>query len=201
MSEQRLLIHSPNNPFDLFKNWFERASKKEPNDSNAMNLSTISNKNKPSSRIVLLKSFDKRGFVFYTNFKSKKGISIKSNPYVALNFYWKSLNRQIRIEGKATKITDAEADNYFNSRPINSKIGAWASNQSNKLINRKELNDKIRFFQNKYKHQPIPRPTYWSGYRVAPKLIEFWQEMPFRLHDRLEYVKVKNVWKKRKLFP
>tara|TARA_Y100001970_G_C13993752_1_gene729588 strand:- start:131 stop:733 length:603 start_codon:yes stop_codon:yes gene_type:complete len=200
MTKHRLLINFPKDPFILFKNWFDNALKKELNDPNAMNLTTIHN-NKPSSRIVLLKSFDKKGFVFYTNFKSKKGISIQHNPNVALNFHWKSLLRQVRIEGKAIKISSSEADEYFNSRPLKSKIGAWASAQSKELVNRKKLIKNINYYEKKYQDKDIPRPPHWSGFRVIPELIEFWQDMPFRLHDRLEYKRKKNEWKVRKLFP
>ena len=143
MIETANLIDSNKDPIILFSKWFEEAKQKEINEPNAMNLATISNNLKPSSRIVLLKSFDEKGFVFYTNAKSKKGNSIISNPYVALNFYWKSLFRQIRIEGMAKQVSENEADTYFNSRPKESKIGAWASKQSSNLKNRKELENKF----------------------------------------------------------
>ena len=137
MTENKILANIPLDPFDLFTKWFEEASKKEINDPNAMNLSTISNDMSPSSRVVLMKGFDKRGFVFYTNTNSKKGMSISNIPRVALNFHWKSLLRQIRIEGIVKKVTDIEADEYFNSRPEESRIGAWASKQSSELTDRK----------------------------------------------------------------
>ena len=201
MTEERLLINQNLNPFDLFREWFEEASKKEINDPNAMSLSTLSKDNKISSRIVLLKDFNENGFIFYTNFKSKKGISILSNPNVALNFYWKSLHKQIRIEGKAFKVNDKEADEYFSSRPRGSKIGAWASDQSSELSNRKKLDENFSFYNKKFFEDNVPRPPHWSGFRVEPLLIEFWQEMPSRLHDRLEYKKENNKWTTRKLFP
>ena len=201
MTEKKNLINSNEDPIILFGKWFEEAKKKEVNDSNAMNLSTVSENSKPSSRIVLLKYFDKKGFVFYTNIKSQKGNSIISNPNVALNFYWKSLFRQIRIEGIAAQVSNKETNTYFNSRPEGSKIGAWASQQSSELRNRDELEDKVEEYTLKYKDKVIPRPPYWVGFRVEPLLIEFWQEMPFRLHDRVEFKKNKEGWIARKLYP
>ncbi|MDC0226835.1 pyridoxamine 5'-phosphate oxidase [Alphaproteobacteria bacterium] len=201
MTENRTLLNLSNNPFDLFSLWFEEANAKEINDPNAMNLATISKDLKPSSRMVLLKSFDVNGFVFYTNIKSKKGISMIDNPYVSLNFHWKSLMKQVRIEGKICQVSDIEANNYFDTRHEESRIGAWASNQSRELKNRKILQDNIDYYKLKFKDNKIPRPNHWTGFRVDPNLIEFWQDMSFRLHDRLEFVKKNNSWKARKLFP
>ena len=201
MKEKKLITNSSNNPFSLFKEWFDEAKKNEINDANAMNLSTISKSNFPSSRMVLLKGFDDRGFVFYTNINSKKGKDIINNPNVSLNFHWKSITKQVRIEGKAVSVSDKEADEYFNSRPKESRIGAWASNQSSKMNNREDLIEKYSFYKGKFKEDKIPRPDYWSGFRVAPRLIEFWQDMPFRLHDRLEFIKINNKWETKKLFP
>ena len=201
MKEKKLIINSSNNPFSLFKEWFDEAQKNEINDANAMNLSTISKSNLPSSRMVLLKDFDDRGFVFYTNTKSKKGKDIINNPNVSLNFHWKSITKQVRIEGKAISVSDKEADEYFNSRPKESRIGAWASNQSSKMNNREDLIEKYNFYKNKFKEDLITRPDYWIGFRVVPRLIEFWQDMPFRLHDRLEFIKINNKWETKKLFP
>ena len=201
MKEKKLIINSSNNPFSLFKEWFDEAQKNEINDANAMNLSTISKSNFPSSRMVLLKDFDDRGFVFYTNTKSKKGKDIINNPNVSLNFHWKSITKQVRIEGKAISVSDKEADEYFNSRPKESRIGAWSSNQSSKMNNREDLIEKYNFYKKKFKEDSIPRPDYWSGFRVVPRLIEFWQDMPFRLHDRLEFIKINNKWETKKLFP
>jgi len=201
MFENHNLIPIDDNPFDLFKNWFETSSKSEINDANAMTLSTISKNNKPSSRIVLLKSYDDNGFVFYTNSNSKKGKSIEANSFVCLNFHWKSNKRQVRIEGIAKIIDFNSAEEYFQSRPRESKIGAWASDQSKKLLNRSVLNKKFKDFEAKYLNLTIPRPAYWNGYIVDAELIEFWQEMPHRLHDRVEYKKIKNEWKSKRLFP
>ena len=201
MTEKIKLINVKEDPIILFSEWFEEAKHKEINDPNAMNLSTLSESLMPSSRIVLLKSFDKNGFVFYTNVESKKGNSINLNPQVSLNFYWKSLLRQIRIEGIAKQVTNKEADEYFDSRPERNKIGAWASEQSSELKTRDELLDKTKKYTEKYKEKIIPRPLYWTGFRVEPLLIEFWQDMPFRLHDRVEYKKNNDSWLIKRLYP
>ena len=201
MKEKIKLINAKEDPIILFSEWFEEAKQKEINDPNAMNLSTISESLMPSSRIVLLKSFDKDGFVFYTNVESKKGNSINFNSQVSLNFHWKSLLRQIRIEGIAKLVTNKEADEYFDSRPEESKIGAWASDQSSELKTRDELIDKTKKYTEKYKEKIIPRPLHWTGFRVEPLLIEFWQDMPFRLHDRVEYKKNNNSWFIKRLYP
>ena len=195
------LISLKEDPIKLFAKWFKDAKNKEINDPNAMNLSTVSENNKPSSRIVLLKSYSDQGFIFYTNTLSKKGKSLSKNKFVALNFYWKTLKKQIRIEGKTLKVNNKTADEYFYSRPIESQIGAWASIQSNNLKNRLELENRFKDYEIKFKYKKVIRPTHWSGYIVVPNLIEFWQEMPHRLHDRVEFKKVKSMWKARNLFP
>ena len=200
MLKHKDLIDFKKNPFELFNNWYDLASETEINDPNAMTLSTILN-NQPSSRVVLLKSHDEEGFVFYTNSNSKKGKSINENNNIALNFHWKTQNRQIRIEGKAKIVSSEVADSYFNSRPRGSQIGAWSSNQSEELISRSELIDKIKKSETKYADQNIPRPLHWNGYLVKPKLIEFWQEMPFRIHDRVLYTLLNNNWEIKKLYP
>ena len=195
------LISLNEDPIDLFAKWYEEAKKTEVNDPNAMNLATISKDNKPSSRIVLLKSFSVNGFVFYTNTLSKKGNSLENNKYATLNFYWKSLLKQIRIEGEVTKVNKKEADEYFNSRPIDSRIGAWASSQSDYLKNRSELLKKVEIIREKFTKKSIVRPPHWTGYLVIPSLIEFWQNMPHRLHDRVEYRKTESGWESRNLYP
>ena len=195
------LISLNEDPIDLFAKWYEEAKKTEVNDPNAMNLATISKDNKPSSRIVLLKSFSVNGFVFYTNTLSKKGNSLENNKYAALNFHWKSLLKQIRIEGEVTKVNKKEADEYFNSRPIDSRIGAWASSQSDYLKNRSELLKKVEIIREKFTNKSIVRPPYWTGNLVIPNLIEFWQNMPNRLHDRVEYRKTEFGWEARNLYP
>ena len=200
MLKHKDLIDFTPNPFELFSNWYDLAIETEINDPNAMTLSTISN-NRPSSRVVLLKSHDEKGFVFYSNSNSKKGKSISENNNIALNFHWKTQNRQIRIEGKAKIVSEEIADSYFNTRPRGSQIGAWSSNQSAELMARSELMDNIKKYEKKYKDQDIPRPAHWNGYLVKPQLIEFWQEMPFRIHDRVVYTLINNKWEIKKLYP
>ena len=200
MLKHKDLIEHIKDPFVLFKKWYDLACKTEINDPNAMTLSTISN-NQPSSRVVLLKSYDENGLVFYTNSNSKKGKSIKENNKVSLNFYWKSQNRQIRIEGQANIVSIKVADSYFKSRPRGSQIGAWSSKQSDELSSRADLIDSINHYEDKFKDKDIPRPPHWYGYLVIPQLIEFWQEMPFRVHDRVVYKFSNNSWKNIKLYP
>ena len=200
MLKHKDLIDFTQNPFELFNNWYDLACETEINDPNAMTISTILN-NKPSSRVVLLKSQNTEGFIFYTNSNSKKGKSISVNNNIALNFHWKSQNRQIRIEGQAKIVSAEDADKYFSSRPRGSQIGAWSSNQSAELTARSELIDNINKFEIKYEGQDIPRPLHWNGYLVKPQLIEFWQEMPFRIHDRVVYTLFNNKWKIKKLYP
>jgi len=200
MLKHKDLIDLTKNPFELFNNWYDLACETEVNDPNAMTLSTILN-NQPSSRVVLLKSHNEEGFIFYTNSNSKKGKSISENNNVALNFHWKTQNRQIRIEGQANIVSAEDANSYFSSRPRGSQIGAWSSNQSAKLTARSELMDNIKIFETKYKDQDIPRPPNWNGYIVKPTLIEFWQEMPFRIHDRVVYTLLNNKWEIKKLYP
>jgi len=201
MKYTKQLINIKDNPFILFDKWFVEAKQKEINNPNAMNLATVGSILRPSSRMVLLKSYDTSGFVFYTNLNSRKGINIKKNSKVFLNFYWKSLLKQIGIRGVAKFVSDSEADEYFNSRPRNSQIGSLISNQSSELKNREELEQNFQIYRKKYKGKKIPRPSHWSGYKVKPDLIEFWQEMPFRLHDRVEFIKSKNKWYGRRLYP
>ena len=201
MNENINLIDIKQNPLDLFDKWFEEAKLKELNNPNAMNLATVSNDSQPTSRMVLLKYFDENGFVFYTNINSKKGKAIKSNSQVALNFYWKSIKKQVCIEGKAIMISHKEADKYFDSRSRNSCIGAWASEQSSELKHRDVLEKSVALFTKKFEGLNVPRPNNWTGFVVKPRLIEFWQEMQFRLHDRTEFVKVNDNWISRKLYP
>jgi len=201
MNENNNLINISGDPFIIFDKWFKEAEKQEINDPNAMNLATVDKNDLPTSRIVLLKSYDDRGFVFYTNEKSKKGSSINSNPYVALNFHWKSIKKQIRIEGVASKISSKETDDYFKTRPFESKIGAWASQQSNELRDRAELEERIENYKKKFSNKLVDRPSYWVGFRVKPILIEFWEEKPFRLHMRLQFTKKNNNWIAKNLYP
>ena len=201
MKKNNNIIKIERDPLKLFKKWFSLAKLKEINDPNAMSLSTVSSNMQPSSRLVLMKHFDQNGFVFNTNIKSKKGSEIKKNAKVCLNFYWKSIRRQIRIEGRATLLNIYEADLYFSNRPTGSKIGAWASSQSKSLKSRSELINRVKKFEKKYANIIIPRPSYWSGYIVNPNLFEFWKDMPYRLHDRIQYKKIKGVWKTTRLYP
>ena len=201
MIKKRKLINIRENPINLFTKWFKLAEQNEVNDPNAMNLATIDKSLKPSSRIVLLKSYDDKGFIFYTNLDSKKGNSIRDNPYVAINFYWKSLRRQIRIEGKVIIVENILAEEYFETRPIGSKIGAWASKQSKILKNRDQLKKRVNFFEKKFSNKKISKPLNWSGYKILPNLYEFWQEMPFRLHDRIEFRRNGKKWKGKRLYP
>ncbi len=190
------------NPISLFKIWFEEAKKSELNDPNALSLATSDNTGVPSVRMVLLKSFDNSGFVFYTNLNSTKSKAIKDNPIVSMCFHWKSLLRQVRITGKASNVSDQEADEYYNSRSYGSRIGAWASKQSSILNNRQELNKKIEDYKSKFPNSDqVPRPSHWSGWRVNPNEIEFWLDGDDRIHERLKYIKDKESWKKILLSP
>jgi pyridoxamine 5'-phosphate oxidase len=188
-------------PFDQFRKWMVEAEKSEPNDPNAMSVATATPDGRPSVRIVLLKGMDERGFVFYTNKQSRKSEELSANPRVALLFHWKSLQRQIRIEGTAEDVTDAEADAYFASRLRISRLGAWASSQSRPLAKRPILEERLAEMERRYPDE-IPRPSFWSGYRVLPDLFEFWQDMPYRLHDRTLYLPSSDgLWEQAKLFP
>jgi pyridoxamine 5'-phosphate oxidase len=188
-------------PFAPFARWFELAGNSEPL-AETMTLATASRDGAPSLRAVLLKGFDERGFVFYTNFESRKAEELAANPRAALCFHWKSLGRQVRIEGTVSVVADAEADAYFASRPRDSQIGAWASAQSRPLAERGELERRFADFSRQYAaNTAVPRPPYWSGFRVSPERIEFWQERPFRLHDRVLFVREGQAWRKQRLFP
>jgi len=188
-------------PFIRFRDWMAEAEKAEPNDPNAMVLATAAVSGRPSARTVLLKGLDERGFVFYTNKESRKGNEISANREVSLLFYWKSLRRQIRIEGAVEDVTDAEANSYFASRARISRLGAWASDQSRPLPDRSILEHRLAELERSYLDD-IPRPEYWSGYRVLPTSFEFWQEMPYRLHDRTLFTRdVRSSWTQTKLFP
>ena len=190
------------NPIVLFKKWFVAAEKSEINDPNALSLATSSLDGIPSVRMVLLKGLNDKGFVFYTNFKSKKGKDLKNNPNASMCFHWKSLRRQIRVSGKVNVIGNKEADDYFNSRAYGSRIGAWASTQSQVMKNRDEFLQKIKEYEKKYPDQKkVPRPPHWSGWRLDPHEIEFWLEIKNRVHERLNYKKEKDSWIKEVLYP
>ncbi|MEO6609672.1 MAG: pyridoxamine 5'-phosphate oxidase [Aestuariivirga sp.] len=190
-------------PFALFAEWFEDAKKSESNDPNGMALATVDEEGLPNVRMVLMKDFSETGFVFYTNYESQKGQEILSSLKVALLFHWKSLRRQVRVRGLVEKVSDAEADAYFNSRPRDSRIGAWASAQSRPLEGRFALEASVAMYAAKYAIGTVPRPPHWSGFRVKPLSIEFWHDRPFRLHDRVVFRREKpeGAWTKAKLYP
>ena len=190
------------NPIDLFKNWFKRAEETEINDPNAVALGTVNQKNQPSVRMVLLKGLSNEGFVFYTNFNSRKGSDLKSNLQASMCFHWKSLRRQVRVIGKVQQVSEKEADEYYNSRPYKNRISAWASDQSNKLDSRNTFLKKIVEFEKKYPDQnKVPRPPHWSGWRILPREIEFWLDGEGRVHERLNYINDNDKWKKEILYP
>jgi pyridoxamine 5'-phosphate oxidase len=187
-------------PLAAFQRWLAEAWQGEPN-AHSMTLATTTPEGRPSARVVLLKGLDERGFVFYTNLDSRKSAELVVNPYAALCFLWKSLNRQVRVEGPVERVADREADVYFASRPRDSQIGAWASDQSRVLESRAELERRVEAFARRFGEAEVPRPPFWSGFRVVPERIEFWQERPFRLHDRLLFIREGERWRRERLFP
>ena len=190
------------NPINLFREWFNDAKKSEINDPNAVALGTVDYKGYPSVRMVLLKDYNDDGFVFYTNFNSDKSKAIKKDPKISMCFHWKSLLRQVRIIGLASKVSEEEADNYFNSRSYGSRIGAWASDQSSVLNNREDLLMSIAKYKEKFPDEKkVPRPQHWSGWRLIPEEIEFWLDGENRIHERLKYIKKKDSWEKVLLSP
>lgn len=196
------LFSSKVDPFGLFKRWFTLAQKKSgQNDPNALCVSTVDAKGRPDARMVLLKDFDEKGFVFYTNLTSPKGRHIAKTPHVALTFHWDKLGLQVRVRGAVKRVSDAEADAYFHTRPRLSQLGAWASIQSTPLASRAVLLARAADAARKHPVGEIPRPPHWSGYRVAPDEMEFWKSKPFRLHDRFLYRRVKGRWTVQRLYP
>lgn len=197
------LQHVETNPFDQFQKWFKEAIDADVPEPNAMTLATCNASGRPSARIVLLKGFDEQGFVFFTNYNSRKGQEFEANPAAALVFWWIELERQVRIEGSVEKVTPEQSTEYFQSRPKGSQVGAWASPQSSVIGDRKELENKVKDIEEKYKVEDIlPRPEHWGGYVVKPDLIEFWQGRPSRLHDRIQYrLQEDGSWKTERLAP
>ncbi|ABS62413.1 pyridoxamine 5'-phosphate oxidase [Parvibaculum lavamentivorans DS-1] len=196
-------IFTSEDPIALFHEWMELARAKEPEDANAMALATADASGFPDVRMVLLKEADARGFVFYTNLESAKGLELKENSRAALCFHWKSLRRQVRVRGDVIPVSKEEADAYFATRARDSQIGAWASKQSRPLAGRFELEKQVAVFAAKFGVSRVPRPDHWSGFRVVPRHIEFWRDRPFRLHDRLVFEREKpaEAWRTKKLFP
>lgn len=190
------------NPFIQFQKWFDEALTAQLLEPNAMTVATATTDGKPSARMVLLKDFDERGFVFFTNYNSHKGQELAENPQAALVFWWAELERQVRICGRVEKVSENDSDRYFQSRPFNSRLGAWASNQSEVIEGRIILEQRLQELKAKYKNQDIPRPPHWGGLRVIPTEIEFWQGRSSRLHDRILYTRLDDGdWKIQRLSP
>jgi len=198
-----VMISETTDPLELFAAWYGEAATSEPNDPSAMALATVGADGTPALRMVLLKDYDADGFVFYTNYESRKGNHLLAHPKAALLFHWKSLRRQVRLEGPVTQTTAAEADAYFASRARGSQVGAWASEQSRPLESRFALEKRVAEYAAKHVIGTVPRPPHWSGFRLQPNLIEFWQDGAFRLHDRLEYRRSapSEPWTTRTLYP
>ena len=189
------------NPIELFKKWFSKAEETEINDPNAVAVATTNKTDQPSVRMVLLKGLSEKGFVFYTNFNSKKGKDLKQNKKASMCFHWKSLRRQVRIIGSVEEVSKKEADDYYNSRPYKNKIGAWASSQSKTLKEREDFLRKIKEYEKKYPTENVPRPPHWSGWRLIPIEIEFWVDGEGRIHERLNYIKKNGSWERELLYP
>lgn len=191
------------NPFHQFKIWFEEAQKANNLEPNAMMLATATKKGKPSSRTVLLKGIDERGFIFYTNYESRKARELDENPYASATFYWPQLERQVILEGQIEKISTIESDKYFQARPRNSQISSWVSKQDQIIGSRDELEQEFKKIEKKFEGKPIPRPPFWGGYRILPKAMEFWQGRENRLHDRFRYIweEANNAWSIVRLAP
>jgi pyridoxamine 5'-phosphate oxidase len=189
------------NPFQIFGDWLREAEASEPNDPNAMVVATADASGRPAARMVLLKAWDERGFVFYSNLESRKADEIRENAQVALLFHWKSLRRQIRIEGSVSPVTEAEADAYFASRHRLSKLGAWASAQSRPLASREAFEAKLSEMERRFPGEDVPRPNSWSGWRLSPEYFEFWRDRDFRLHERLVFGRAGEGWETGLLYP
>lgn len=192
---------SMTDPFERFAAWFDEARRGEPNDAEAMTLATVGADGQPSLRVLLLKGADRSGFVFFTNLESRKSSELHANAHAAMCFHWKSLRRQVRIEGRVAPVAPAEADAYFATRAYGSQIGAWASLQSQKLDARATLERRVAEFTARYPEGRVPRPPYWSGFRLVPERIEFWRDMPHRLHERLRFTRAGDGWTTEWLYP
>jgi pyridoxamine 5'-phosphate oxidase len=188
-------------PIDQFQLWMDEALKAEIPEPHAMNIASVNASGRPSSRMVLLRNFDENGFVFFTNYTSKKSQDLLKNPYACFNFFWQAIERQIRIEGRMEKLNENDSDEYFASRPRESQIGAWASNQSKRIVSRQELEDQFIYYQNYFENKNVERPPHWGGFRLVPDYFEFWQGRPSRLHDRLAYQKNEAIWEIIRLNP
>ena len=188
-------------PIAQFRRWFDAALVADLHEPNAMTLATATPEGRPSARIVLLKGFDERGFVFYTSYEGRKGRELETNPNCALVFYWGELERQVRVEGRVSRIPEEESDEYFGSRPRGSQLGAWASEQSRPVEGRDALEERLRNLEAEYEGRELPRPPFWGGYRVEPEVIEFWQGRENRLHDRLVYRRSGGSWMRERLQP
>jgi pyridoxamine 5'-phosphate oxidase len=188
-------------PTEQFRRWFEEALAARLHEPNSMVVATATPDGRPSARVVLLKGFDERGFVFYTNYESRKAREMEENPHAALLFYWGELERQVRVEGTAARVSDAESDAYYVTRPRGSRLGAWASKQSRVVGGRGVLEDRLKKLEQEHEGEEIPRPPFWGGYRVAPEAFEFWQGRENRLHDRISYRREGDSWKIQRLQP
>lgn len=198
--EKETVWTSTKNPFELFSNWLAQAGETELNDPNAMSLATVDSEGLPDVRILLLKGFDENGFVFYSNSQSAKGAQLALGK-AALCFHWKSQKRQVRVRGTLNQASEQEADTYFAKRARGSRIGAWASDQSRPVSDRKIMMDKVAQIEARYEGQQVPRPPHWKGWRLSPQYIEFWQDGAFRLHDRIVFTKANGDWSKARLYP
>jgi pyridoxamine 5'-phosphate oxidase len=194
-------LEADNDPIEMFRTWFDQANEAGILMAEAMTLATATSEGRPSARMVLLKSFDPNGFVFFTNYGSRKAAELDANPHAALLFHWTVLQRQVRIEGSVSKVSQEESYEYFNSRPRGSRIGAWASSQSTYLESRATLENRVREMEARFPGEEVPLPPFWGGYRLAPKSMEFWQGRVNRLHDRLRYDREDNRWSITRLYP
>ena len=192
---------APDEPFSLFATWFEQAVEIETTEANAMMLATVDDAGQPHLRTLLLKGVDEQGFVLFSNYQSAKGEQLRTHPRAAMTFWWHDLERQVRIEGVIERISDEESDAYYHSRPLGSRLGAWASPQSQVIEGREVLERNLAELEVKYAEQSPPRPPHWGGYRLRPELVEFWQGRPSRLHDRLRYRLEDSVWRRERLAP